>query len=126
MATLFGFCILISLREVVARIGQRFANRICLAGVGRAIRKGESDRLLPDFPNLGLVGPAGEGPLLPGAVLVTIPEVSAGGAKIGRALIGITGGLILVALFIATVAVLGTQVGWWGQPEMIRGILDLR
>ncbi len=64
--------------------------------------------------------------LLPGAVLVTIPEVAAGGAKVGRAILAILGGLILFALFLATVAVLGTQVGWWGEPEMIHGILNLR
>lgn len=64
--------------------------------------------------------------LLPGAVLVTIPEVRATSVRVGRALLGVLGGLILLALFASTVAVLGVQLGWWGQAEMISFLTQLR
>jgi len=64
--------------------------------------------------------------LMPGAVLVTIPEVRTSGVRIGRAILGVSGGLLLAGLFAATVAILGIQVGWWGEPEMIRILTDLR
>jgi len=64
--------------------------------------------------------------LLPGAVLVTIPEVRSGGARAGRAIMGVLGGLLLIGTFCATLAILGIQAGWWGEPEMIRILTNLR
>ena len=64
--------------------------------------------------------------LMPGAVLVTIPEVRTSGVRIGRAIAGVLGGLMLAGLFAATVAILGIQIGWWGEPEMIRALTSLR
>ncbi|MHC4550573.1 MAG: GumC family protein [Planctomycetota bacterium] len=64
--------------------------------------------------------------LMPGAVLVTIPEVRTSGVRIGRALMGVMAGLVLAGVFAATVAVLGIQVGWWGEPEMIRALIEMR
>ncbi len=54
--------------------------------------------------------------LLPGAVLVTIPEVQSTGARVSSTIFGIIGGLILMAVFVATVTALGVQVGWWADP----------
>jgi len=64
--------------------------------------------------------------LMPGAVLVTIPEVRPSGVRIGRAIAGVLGGLVLAGVFAGTVAVLGIQLGWWGEPEMIRALINLR
>ncbi len=64
--------------------------------------------------------------LMPGAVLVTIPEVRTSGVRIGRAIAGVLGGLVLAGIFAGTVAILGIQLGWWGEPEMIRALINLR
>ncbi|MHC4134380.1 MAG: GumC family protein [Planctomycetota bacterium] len=64
--------------------------------------------------------------LMPGAVLVTIPEVRTSGIRIGRALMNVVAGLALAGIFAATVGILGIQVGWWGEPEMIRALIELR
>lgn len=64
--------------------------------------------------------------LMPGAVLVTIPEVRTSGVRIGRALMSVVAGLALASIFAATVGILGIQVGWWGEPEMIRALIELR
>jgi capsular polysaccharide biosynthesis protein len=64
--------------------------------------------------------------LMPGAVLVTIPEVRTSGVRIGRAIAGVLGGLVLAGIFAGTVAILGIQLGWWGEPEMIRTLINLR
>ena len=64
--------------------------------------------------------------LMPGAILVTIPDVRTSGVRIGRAIAGVFGGLFLAGLFAATIAVLGIEIGWWGEPEMIRALTDLR
>lgn len=64
--------------------------------------------------------------LMPGAVLVTIPEVRTSGVRIGRAIAGVLGGLMLAGIFAGTVAILGIQLGWWGEPEMIRALINLR
>ncbi len=64
--------------------------------------------------------------LMPGAVLVTIPEVRTSGVRIGRALFNVVAGLALAGIFAATVGILGIQVGWWGEPEMIRALIELR
>jgi uncharacterized protein involved in exopolysaccharide biosynthesis len=64
--------------------------------------------------------------LMPGAVLVTIPEVRTSGVRISRAIAGVLGGLVLAGLFAGTVAILGIQLGWWGEPEMIRALTSLR
>lgn len=64
--------------------------------------------------------------LMPGAVLVTIPEVRTSGVRIGRALMNVVAGLALAGIFAATVGILGIQVGWWGEPEMIRALIELR
>jgi hypothetical protein len=64
--------------------------------------------------------------LMPGAVLVTIPEVQTSGVRVGRALAGIFGGLVLTAIFAATVGILGVQLGWWGDMSMIQPLVDLR
>jgi uncharacterized protein involved in exopolysaccharide biosynthesis len=64
--------------------------------------------------------------LMPGAVLVTIPEVRTSGVRIGRAIAGVLGGLVLAGIFAATVAILGIQLSWWGEPEMIRALISLR
>lgn len=64
--------------------------------------------------------------LLPGAVLVTIPEVRASSIRLGRAILGIFAGLVLTGIFAASIAVLGIQAGWWGAPEMIQPLIDLR
>lgn len=64
--------------------------------------------------------------LMPGAVLVTIPEVRPSGVRIGRAIAGVLGGLVLAGIFAGTVAILGIQLGWWGEPEMIRALINLR
>lgn len=64
--------------------------------------------------------------LMPGAVLITIPEVRSGGVRVGRAIAGAVGGLVLAGIFVGTVAILGIQLGWWGEPAMIQPLLDLR
>lgn len=64
--------------------------------------------------------------LMPGAVLVTIPEVCTSGVRIGRAIAGVLGGLVLAGIFAGTMAILGIQLGWWGEPEMIRALINLR
>ncbi len=64
--------------------------------------------------------------LMPGAVLVTIPEVRTSGVRVGRAIAGVLGGLVLAGIFAGTIAILGIQLGWWGEPAMIRALLDLR
>ena len=64
--------------------------------------------------------------LMPGAVLVTIPEVRTSGVRVGRAIAGVLGGLVLAGIFAGTVAILGIQLGWWGEPAMIQALLDLR
>jgi uncharacterized protein involved in exopolysaccharide biosynthesis len=64
--------------------------------------------------------------LMPGAVLVTIPEVRTSGVRVGRAIAGVLGGLVLAGVFAGTVAILGIQLGWWGEPAMIRALIDLR
>jgi predicted nucleic acid-binding Zn-ribbon protein len=64
--------------------------------------------------------------LMPGAVLVTIPEVRTSGVRISRAIAGVLGGLMLAGVFAGTVAILGIQLGWWGEPEMIRALTSLR
>ncbi|MCI0634433.1 MAG: hypothetical protein L0206_11045, partial [Actinobacteria bacterium] len=64
--------------------------------------------------------------LMPGAVLITIPEVCTGGVRVGRVIAGAVGGLVLAGIFAGTVAILGIQLGWWGEPEMIRPLLDVR
>jgi hypothetical protein len=64
--------------------------------------------------------------LLPGAVLVTIPEVRASGIRLGRAIVGVFAGLILTGIFVGAMAIVGIQAGWWGEPEMIQPLLDLR
>ncbi len=64
--------------------------------------------------------------LLPGAVLVTIPEVRASGVRIGRALVGILGGLVLTGIFVVTMAIVGIQAGWWGELKWIKVLTDLR
>ena len=87
-------------------------------GVGLAVALGRMD---PSYQR-----PEELRSLLPGAVLVTIPEVRAGGARAGRAIMGVLGGLLLIGIFCATLAVLGIQAGWWGEPEMIRVLTNLR
>ena len=64
--------------------------------------------------------------LMPGAVLVTIPEVRTSGVRIGRAIFGVLSGLVLAGVFAATIGILGIQVGWWGEPEMIRALIEMR
>ncbi|HEX5136319.1 MAG TPA: hypothetical protein VFY93_05055 [Planctomycetota bacterium] len=64
--------------------------------------------------------------LMPGAVLVTIPEVRTSGVRVGRAIAGVLGGLLLAGIFAGTVAILGIQLGWWGDPSMIRALINLR
>jgi len=64
--------------------------------------------------------------LLPGAVLVTIPEVRGSGVRIGRTLVGILGGLALIGIFVTTMAVVGIQAGWWGEMDWITPLTDLR
>jgi succinoglycan biosynthesis transport protein ExoP len=64
--------------------------------------------------------------LMPGAVLVTIPEVHTSGVRVGRAIAGVLGGLVLAGIFAGTVAILGIQLGWWGDPSMIRALINLR
>lgn len=61
--------------------------------------------------------------LLPGAVLVTVPEVRTGGTRVGVMVVSILGGLVLAGIFAATVGILGLQVGWWGDPDLIRNLL---
>ncbi|MHC4956951.1 MAG: GumC family protein [Planctomycetota bacterium] len=63
--------------------------------------------------------------LLPGAVLVTVPDVRQGGTRLGLMVIGILGGLVLASLFAATIGLLGLQIGWWGEPEMVRDLMSL-
>jgi capsular polysaccharide biosynthesis protein len=62
--------------------------------------------------------------LLPGAVLVTVPDVRKGGTRLGLMVLGIFGGLVLASLFAATIGVLGLQVGWWGEPDTIRTLMS--
>jgi hypothetical protein len=38
----------------------------------------------------------------------------------------VVAGLALASIFAATVGILGIQVGWWGEPEMIRALIELR
>jgi len=64
--------------------------------------------------------------LLPGAVLVTIPEVTGTGARVSRALTGVASGLLLFAIFSATVALLGSQLGWWEAPQLVQAVLNLK
>ncbi|MGH7162937.1 MAG: hypothetical protein ACREID_05590, partial [Planctomycetota bacterium] len=64
--------------------------------------------------------------LLPGAVLVTVPELSGTSVRVSRTLAGVVGGLILTGIFVSTVALLGINMGWWGRPDMIQAFLELR
>lgn len=64
--------------------------------------------------------------LLPGAVLITVPEVTSGGARASRVVAGALGGLFLFAVFCATVALLGSQLGWWEAPQLFHTVLNLR
>ena len=62
---------------------------------------------------------------IPGAVLVTVPEVYKG-ARLGVMFTRLLGGLVLASIFTVTVVVLGIQIGWWGEPEMVRALINLR
>lgn len=64
--------------------------------------------------------------LLPGAVLITVPEVTGGSARVSRTMLGVAGGLLLTGIFLLTVAILGVQLQWWGKPEMIQALFNLR
>jgi len=71
-------------------------------GVGLAIGRHKLDRSYHRPDDLRA--------LLPGAVLVTVPEVRKGGARVGIMVSSILGGLLLAGVFTATVALLGLQV----------------
>ena len=64
--------------------------------------------------------------IMPGAVLVTIPDVPASGIRIGRVLGGVLAGLVLTAIFAVTIGILGIQTGWWGDESMIEALIQLR
>ena len=87
------------------------------AGVGLAIARQKLDRACHRPDDLRA--------LLPGAVLVTVPEVYKG-VRLGVMLTSVLGGLVLAGIFTVTVVVLGIQIGWWGEPEMVRALINLR
>jgi len=64
--------------------------------------------------------------LLPGAVVVTVPEVQERVTHVGRTLFGVLGGLALTGIFAATVGLMGIRLNWWGDPSMISFLLQLR
>ncbi len=87
-------------------------------GVGLAVARHKLDRSYHRPDDLRA--------LLPGAVLVTVPEVHEKGTRFGVMFASVLGGLVLACIFTATVAILGVQVGWWGEPEMVRALINLR
>ncbi len=87
-------------------------------GVGLAIARFKLDRAYHRPDDLRA--------LLPGAVLVTVPDVRRKGIRFGVMFASVLGGLALAGIFTATVAILGVQVGWWGEPEMVRALINLR
>ncbi|MGQ0613235.1 MAG: GumC family protein [Planctomycetaceae bacterium] len=64
--------------------------------------------------------------LLPGAVLVSVPEVSKLTRRLPRMMFGVTAGMLLLGLFVATLVLLGTQVGWFQLPEVLQAVRGLR
>jgi uncharacterized protein involved in exopolysaccharide biosynthesis len=63
--------------------------------------------------------------LLPGSVLVTLPDVAGSGTR-ARAFVGnVVAGVVLTGLFLGALTVLGIQLGWWGRAEMLEPLLRI-
>ena len=61
--------------------------------------------------------------LLPGAVVVTLPDIQATGVRISRALGAGLLAAVLLAIFTAAAGILGIRMGWWGQMSTIEPLL---
>jgi uncharacterized protein involved in exopolysaccharide biosynthesis len=62
--------------------------------------------------------------LLPGSVLVTLPDVRGAGSRTGAVVGNVVAGVVLTGLFLGAVTVLGIQLGWWGHAEMLKPLLQ--
>ena len=62
--------------------------------------------------------------LLPGTVLITVPEVTPTGRRVVRGLTGISAALLLAAVFTGSLFILGVREQLWGSPEIVRDLLS--
>jgi hypothetical protein len=63
--------------------------------------------------------------LLPASVLVTLPDVRSVGSRTGAVFGNVVAGVVLAGLFLVAVTVLGIQLGWWGNAELLQPLLQL-
>lgn len=64
--------------------------------------------------------------LMPGSVIITLPEVTGPGSRAGQALTTGVLSLLVTAVFTASITVLGIRLGWWGQVEMLDPLIQLK
>ncbi|MCZ6574717.1 MAG: hypothetical protein O7C98_16315 [Planctomycetota bacterium] len=64
--------------------------------------------------------------LLPGTVLVTVPDISSTGHRVAKAGVNMLFGLMLFCVFAATIALLGLQLDWWGSESLLESLLRLK
>ena len=64
--------------------------------------------------------------LLPGTVLVTVPDISSTGYRVAKAGVNMLFGLALFCVFAATIALLGLQLDWWGSESLLESLLRLK
>ncbi len=64
--------------------------------------------------------------LLPGTVLVTVPDISGTGYRVAKAGVNMLFGLALFCVFAATIALLGLQLDWWGSESLLESLLRLK
>jgi len=64
--------------------------------------------------------------LMPGAVVVTIPEISGTGIRVGRFSFALVAVAVLLVLFAASFGILAIREGLWGDLKLIRPILDFQ
>ena len=64
--------------------------------------------------------------LLPGTILVTVPDISGAGYRVAKAGANMLFGLALSCVFAATIGLLGLQLGWWGSESLLESLLRLK
>ena len=86
------------------------------AGVGLAFLKERFDGSLKNGNDLRM--------LLPGAIVVTLPEIQSTGVRISVWLRNMLMGGAVALLFTVALLALGIRMEWWGDISMIQPVLD--